>query len=83
VIINNRSYRIIKERLVENRKSDQFVGMDLRHPVLDFVALAQGFGMAARRVIEPAEIEIALRAAIASGAPNLLEVIVADGFGNI
>ncbi len=83
VIINNRSYRIIKERLVSNRKSDQFIGMDLRDPALDFVQLAQGFGMTARRVIEPAEIEIALREAIASGAPNLLEVVVEDGFGNV
>ena len=82
VIINNRSYRIIKERLVAGRGSNRFVGMDLRDPSLDFVQLAQGFGMTARRVIEPAEIESALRAAIASGAPNLLEVIVEDGFGN-
>ncbi len=82
VIINNRSYRIIKERLVAGRGSNRFVGMDLRDPSLDFVSLAQGFGMTARRVIEPAEIESALRAAIASGAPNLLEVIVEDGFGN-
>ncbi|MBW6493709.1 MAG: hypothetical protein K0B16_03985 [Burkholderiaceae bacterium] len=80
VIINNRSYRIIKERLVAGRGSNRFVAMDLRDPSLDFVSLAQGFGMTARRVNEPAEIEIALRETIASGGPNLLEIMVADGF---
>lgn len=80
LIINNRSYRIIKERLAAGRGSKRFVGMDLRDPELDFVQLAQGFGMTARRVIEPEEIDFALREAIASGAPNLLEIMVADGF---
>jgi len=81
VIINNRSYRIIKERLVSMRNSDRFVGMDLKDPAIDFVGVAGGFGMSARRIAEPREIVPALREAIESGAPNLIEVVVADGFG--
>lgn len=38
--------------------------------------------MAARRVSEPGDVNTALREAIQSGAPNLVEVIVADGFEN-
>lgn len=81
VIANNRGYRILKERLVSFRKTDQFVGMDIREPDIDFVHLAQSMGMPARRVTDPQDILPALREGIASGAPNLLDVAVADGFG--
>ena len=81
VIVNNRSYRIIKERLLAFRKTDRFVAMDLRDPALDYVSLAHGMGLKARRISDPTELASALREAIASGEPNLLEVIVADGFG--
>jgi len=81
VIANNRGYRILKERLVSFRGSDKFVGMDLRDPEIDYAGLARSMGLAARRVTDPAEIGPALREAIASGAPGLIEVMVADGFG--
>lgn len=83
VILNNRGYRIIKERLVANRGSERFVGMDLKEPEIDFVGIARGFGMAAQRVDEPHSIKPRLEAAIASGVPNLVEVMVDDGFGNV
>jgi benzoylformate decarboxylase len=82
VIVNNRSYRIIKERLLARRKSDQFVAMDMKDPPIDFVAVARGLGLKARCVTNPADIGAAMREAIASGVPNLIEVIVADGFEN-
>lgn len=83
VIINNRSYRIIKERLLASRKSDRFVAMDMKDPPIDFVSVARGLGLAGRCVTDPADLNIALQEAIASGAPNLIEVIVEDGFGNM
>jgi benzoylformate decarboxylase len=82
VIANNRGYRIIKERLVSFRKTDKFTGMDIRNPDLDFVALAQSMGLAARRVTDPQDIAPALREGFASGKPNLIDIRVADGFGN-
>ncbi len=82
VIINNRSYRIIKERLVAGRHSNRFVGMDMRDPAIDFAAVARGFGLAARCVTDPDDIGRVMRAAIDSGVPNLVEFIVDDGFGN-
>jgi benzoylformate decarboxylase len=81
VIANNRGYRILKERLVSMRKTDRFVGMDIREPAIDYTALAASMGVPGRRVTDPAEITPALREALASGGPRLLEVMVADGFG--
>jgi benzoylformate decarboxylase len=82
VIANNRGYRIIKERLVSFRKTDKFTGMDIREPDLDFISLAKSFGLAARRVTDPQDIASALREGFASGRPNLIDMRVADGFGD-
>ena len=82
VIANNRGYRILKERLVSMRGRSEFIGMDLRDPPLDFVQLAQGYGLEARRVSEPAEIGPVLREAFTCGRPNLVDIRVADGFGS-
>jgi benzoylformate decarboxylase len=81
VIANNRGYRIIKERLVAMRKTDIFTGMDIREPDIDFVALGTSLGLNSQRVTDPRDIAPALRAALASGGPNVIDVRVADGFG--
>ena len=81
VIPNNRSYRILKERLVSFRKTDQFVGMDMDDPAIDFVMLAQSMGVPARRISDPQDVGPALRESIQSGGPRLLDVSVANGFG--
>ena len=81
VITHNRGYRILKERLISMRKTDRFVGMDIRAPVIDYTALAGSMGVPAQRITEPGELAPALRAALAAGAPRLLEVMVEDGFG--
>jgi benzoylformate decarboxylase len=81
VIANNRSYRILKERLVSMRATDRFTGMDIRDPEIDYTGLARSFGVAAERVTDPDAIVPALREAVQSGRPRLIEVMVADGFG--
>ena len=81
IIANNRSYRIIKERLVSFRGTSKFTGMDMRDPEIDFVDLGKSFGLAARRVTDPQDIGPVLREAFASGQPNLVDIRVADGFG--
>ena len=81
VIANNRGYRIIKERLVAMRRTDAFVGMDIREPDIDFVALGRSFGLPSTRVTDPHGLAPALQAAFASGGPQLIDVRVADGFG--
>ena len=82
VIANNRSYRILKERLVSMRSTDRFTGMDIRDPEIDFTGLARSLGVAAQRVTDPEGIVPALREALQSGRPRLIEVMVADGFGS-
>lgn len=81
VIPNNRGYRILKERLKSMRGTERFIGMDIREPELDFVALAQSMGVPAQRIVDPAEVGPALQRSMASGGPSLLDVSVADGFG--
>lgn len=80
VIVNNRSYRILKERLLAGRHTDRFVAMDFRDPPMDFVSIARGLGMPAQQVTRPEALQETLTRAMASGEPNLIEVIVADGF---
>ncbi|CAN1564046.1 IlvB Thiamine pyrophosphate-requiring enzymes [acetolactate synthase, pyruvate dehydrogenase (cytochrome), glyoxylate carboligase, phosphonopyruvate decarboxylase] [Burkholderiaceae bacterium] len=81
VIINNRSYRIIKERLLAMRGTDDFVAMDIDNPAIDFAGLAKSMGMPSQVVTDPTKLADVLKAAMASGGPNLVEVIVSRGFG--
>ena len=82
VIAHNRGYRIIKERLVSMQGCDQFIGMDMNDPLIDYVQLAQGMGLSAHRVSDPHDLPAVLRSAVASGGPHLIEVRVANGFGD-
>jgi benzoylformate decarboxylase len=76
VIVNNRSYRILKDRMVSFRGARFFTGMDLREPAIDFKAMAEAMGVRAATVSDPREIDSALREATAAGAPRLLEFLV-------
>ena len=81
VIANNQSYRILKERLLAFQGSNNFIGMDLREPEIDFVGLAQSLGLQACRIMEPDAIAPTLRRAFEDGAgPQLIEVLIDDGF---
>jgi benzoylformate decarboxylase len=79
IILNNSSYRILKERMVSFRGARSFKGMELRDPAIDFKALAEAMGVKASTISDPREIDSALREAITSGAPRLLEFIVDRG----
>ncbi len=81
IIVNNRSYRIIKDRLVAMRGTDAFTGMDIRDPAIDFVAVARGFGLPATEVQTPDAIDAALQSALASSGPTLTVFAVDDGYG--
>ena len=79
-ILNNGSYRILKERMVAFRGARTFTGMELREPPIDFKAMAEAMGVQAATISDPREIESAVRDATGAGAPRLLEFIVASGF---
>jgi benzoylformate decarboxylase len=78
IIANNTSYMILKGGLLsikgESAKAGAFPGMDISDPEVDFVAVAQGFGIEAMRVEKPDEVRPALEAAFAKRRPILLDV---------
>jgi benzoylformate decarboxylase len=78
VIANNGGYRIIKQRLKAFHGSDRYVGMDFEDPRIDFTALARALGVPAEHIEEPEALPAALRRALASPGPKLLDVVV-DG----
>ena len=78
VIANNGGYRIIKQRLKSFHGSENYIAMDFVDPPIDFVAVAQGMGLTAERITDPARVRPALQDAIANPGPNLLEIVV-DG----
>ena len=82
VILANAEYRILKHNLDIYRRrfevatNHPYVQMDLVDPPLGFVEMAAGMGVAGVRVTEPDELAAAVREALESGAPRLIEVAV-------
>jgi benzoylformate decarboxylase len=80
VIINNYSYRILKQRTNAMKglaaQADTYVGMDLDRPRVDFVSVATGLGLTAYRASTLTEVHDMLEAALAHDGPTLLDVAV-------
>jgi benzoylformate decarboxylase len=78
VILNNRSYRILKQRLLALRghaeQVDTFVGMELVDPPIDFVGLARSLGVAAEHVKTVHDATDLVAKGIKSDAPLLIDV---------
>ena len=80
VIFNNRSYAILNLELA--RVGAQAAGdaaknlLDLSRPDLDFVALATGMGVPARRAHTAEEFTAALGQALTEPGPHLVEAVV-------
>ena len=80
IIANNKSYRILKERVMPFQDHKKFIGMDFNDPEIDFVNLAQSLGVRASRITRADDIVDAIRDAQRSGGPTLIDVMVHDGF---
>jgi benzoylformate decarboxylase len=79
VVMNNCEYNILKNFMkgqthFVSSKADRFIGMDLDHPPINFLALATAMGVRYRRVPRAADIAGAVQAGILSGLPNLIEL---------
>ena len=83
VIANNKSYRILKERVLPFQDHKKFIGMDFHDPEIDFVGLARSLGVRASRITRADEIVDAIREAQRSSGPTLLDVMVQDGFSAV
>ncbi len=82
IILANAEYRILKNNLDIYRErfdvatNHPYVQMDLVDPPLGFVEMAAGMGVDGTRVTEPDALAAAVREALASGAPYLIEAAV-------
>lgn len=82
IILANQEYRVLKHNIDIYRQRFEtgltlpYPHMDLS-PNLDFVAMARGLGVIGERIDNPARLTGAVKAAIESGAPRLIEVVVA------
>ena len=79
VICNNGGYRIIKERLFAFHRNNHFIGMDFEKPTLDFVKIAEGLGVPAKRIATLDEFDAALTESLNTRGPQLLDVQVDRG----
>ena len=79
VVMNNREYAACKRgmpRVLSGPPSENYVGMDLTDPEIDFVSLAGSLGVGARSVDGAEELTAAVSEALASGEPTLIEAAV-------
>jgi len=78
LVVNNRSYRILKQRLFNTQgiaaQTDQYVGMELVNPAIDYCGLARSLGVDAVYCKTLDEVTAALERGVSGGAPLLIEV---------
>ena len=78
VILNNTSYRILKQRLHAMRglaeQADSYVGMELIDPKIDFVGLARSLGIKAERARTVHDATDLLKTALNDGGATLIDV---------
>ena len=79
VVTNNATYGQVKivRKLVlgDYPLTEKHEGMELDQPVMDFSLLAKSLGVEGERVTAPDEIASALKRAVGSGEPRLVEVV--------
>ncbi len=84
VILNNTSYRILKQRLHALRghaeQVDAYVGMELVDPAIDFVGLARSLGIAAERAKTVHEATDLLKKGLSADSPMLIDVALDRAF---
>ena len=83
VIINNKSYRILKQRAAASQGSaaqtGRYVGMELREPAICFTGLAASMGVPAVAVSTIPDFVEALKLGLSSSEHPLLIEVSADG----
>jgi acetolactate synthase-1/2/3 large subunit len=76
IVFNNGSFaNVLRDQQLQY--GGRAIGSRLQNP--DFVRLAESFGVAARRVEQPNELQLALEAELAAARPALIEVAIEAG----
>jgi benzoylformate decarboxylase len=87
LILNNDSYRILKQRVNALRghsaQTGRYVAMDLADPSIDFVGLARSLGVQAERAMTLDAVRSALAKAFSAPGPTLIDVEVDPSFSPI
>lgn len=80
IIINNYSYRILKQRTNAMKglaaQADNYVAMDLDKPRVDFVSVARGLGLTAHKAATLSDLGDLLQQALALDGPTLIDLEV-------
>lgn len=81
IVINNLEYNVLKNFMrsqdhYHSPRAGKFIAMDLCNPAIDFQALATSMGMKATKISNAGEIRQAVRHAIGSRKPNLIEIMI-------
>ncbi|MFC1901608.1 thiamine pyrophosphate-binding protein [Chloroflexota bacterium] len=77
VITHNTIYGMVQKnwvRMLGGKLSDRHVGVNMDEPVISYSQLAEAMGVPAQRVDRPGELRQALKSALESGGPSLVEV---------
>ncbi len=74
-----RQVRVMKSRIMGDQAKGRDLGTDISAPRTDFVGIARSFGIKGARVEKPDEIGRALKTAVSSNQPCLVEVTVEGG----
>jgi benzoylformate decarboxylase len=84
VILNNSSYRILKQRTNAMQalaaQTDTYVGMDLTDPRIDYVSVARGMGLAAHKATTLDQVRDLLREGMVAQGPTLIDVEMDRGW---
>jgi acetolactate synthase-1/2/3 large subunit len=76
IVFNNHSFgNVLRDQ--ELQYGGRTIGSRFENP--DFIRLAESFGVAARRVEQPRELQIALEQELAAARPSLIEVALPPG----
>jgi benzoylformate decarboxylase len=80
VIMNNATYRqvkLVRKALLGNYPlKERHLGMEIDDPVINFTMLARSMGVAGEAIGDPDDLNRALKVAIGSGEPRVVEVFV-------
>ncbi len=78
VILANGCYQMVRNMsrtLLGPSLGDEISGTDLCLPQIDFCRIAEGMGLKARRITDPADLKKGLREAFRLNRPNLVEIL--------